>query len=328
MNTYLLIQTAFIGDAILLSAMVETIHQHDEKAKIDIVVRKDNESLYLHHPLVNKVWIWNKQDGKYKTLFQLIKQLRKTEYSFAINVQRFATTGFLTTALRAKSKIGFSKNPFSKFWKHRVPHSMLEGAHEIERNVDLLKPIFGEIKPEFPKLYPTLQEIERVKEFQTKPYYCFYPASVWFTKQLPEHKWVELLNKAPKDSLLYLVGAPAEKELCSRIIEASERKDAINLCGQLKLMESAALGSKAQMNFMNDSGPLHLMSSVNAPTTAFFCSTIKGFGFYPLSQNSKVIEIQEELACRPCGLHGKKECPLGHFKCGNDITITESLFTS
>jgi len=22
------------------------------------------------------------------------------------------------------------------------------------------------------------------------------------------------------------------------------------------------------------------------------------------------------LTCRPCGLHGKKACPLGHFDCG------------
>lgn len=327
MNTYLLIQTAFIGDAILLSAMVESIHQHDAEAKIDIVVRKGNESLYTDHPHVNKVWAWNKKAGKYKTLFQLIQQLKQNQYEFAINIQRFATTGFLTTAIKAKTKIGFKKNPFSMFWKHRIEHSMSQGAHEIERNIELLKPIFGEIKSEFPKLYPTLKQSERVKTFQSTPYYCFYPASVWFTKQLPEHKWVELLNKAPKEKQLYLVGAPAEKALCDRIIEASERKDTINLCGQLQLMESAALGKSADMNFMNDSGPLHLMSSVNAPTTAFFCSTIKGFGFYPLSKNSKVIEVQEELACRPCGLHGKKECPLGHFKCGNNIEITGNLFS-
>ena len=32
-------------------------------------------------------------------------------------------------------------------------------------------------------------------------------------------------------------------------------------------------------------------------------------------------EINEQLKCRPCGLHGKKECPEKHFNCGFKIEI-------
>ena len=60
----------------------------------------------------------------------------------------------------------------------------------------------------------------------------------------------------------------------------------------------------------------HLASSVNAPVTAFFCSTIPDFGFGPLSEDSELRETKEKLSCRPCGLHGFKVCPEGHFKCG------------
>ena len=28
-----------------------------------------------------------------------------------------------------------------------------------------------------------------------------------------------------------------------------------------------------------------------------------------------IIETKHTLSCRPCGLHGKKECPEKHFKC-------------
>jgi heptosyltransferase-2 len=72
----------------------------------------------------------------------------------------------------------------------------------------------------------------------------------------------------------------------------------------------------AAMNFVNDSAPMHFSSAMNAPTTAFYCSTIPEFGFGPLSDRSRIVESNEDLACRPCGLHGKKSCPLGHFKCG------------
>jgi heptosyltransferase-2 len=56
---------------------------------------------------------------------------------------------------------------------------------------------------------------------------------------------------------------------------------------------------------------------VNAPVTAFFCSTTPAFGFGPLSEKQLVWEAKEKLICKPCGLHGKKQCPESHFKCGS-----------
>jgi heptosyltransferase-2 len=71
----------------------------------------------------------------------------------------------------------------------------------------------------------------------------------------------------------------------------------------------------AIMNYVNDSAPLHFASAVNAPVTAVFCSTVPAFGFGPLSDVSFVVETDIPLSCRPCGLHGYKACPLGHFNC-------------
>jgi heptosyltransferase-2 len=67
---------------------------------------------------------------------------------------------------------------------------------------------------------------------------------------------------------------------------------------------------------------MHLASAMNAPVTAFYCSTLPSFGFGPVSDDSKIAEIDFQLNCRPCGLHGHKACPQGHFKCGN-IAISE-----
>ena len=75
------------------------------------------------------------------------------------------------------------------------------------------------------------------------------------------------------------------------------------------------------MNYVNDSAPLHIASSVNAPTTAVYCSTIPQFGFGPLSDQSFIIETNRILDCRPCGLHGKNACPKGHFDCAETINL-------
>ncbi len=97
----------------------------------------------------------------------------------------------------------------------------------------------------------------------------------------------------------------------------------INVAGELSFLESAALIKNAVMNFVNDSAPMHLASAMNAPVTAIFCSTVPSFGFGPLSDRSVIVETKEKLDCRPCGLHGFKACPKGHFKCAYSIENEE-----
>jgi heptosyltransferase II len=171
-----------------------------------------------------------------------------------------------------------------------------------------------------PKLYPSDKDFEKVKIFQTGEYICIAPTSVWFTKQFPAKQWIEFLDTIrDKVDKVYLLGAPDDRAICDDIRVQSSNRNVVNLSGQLGLLESAALMKGARMNFVNDSAPMHLASAMNAPVTAIFCSTIPSFGFGPLSENSHVVQTNEKLACRPCGLHGYKKCPEGHFKCATTI---------
>jgi len=119
------------------------------------------------------------------------------------------------------------------------------------------------------------------------------------------------------------LGAPGDQSACESIKTNSSHPRVMNLAGQLSFLESAALMKGAVMNFVNDSAPMHIASAVNAPVTAIYCSTVPAFGFGPLSDRKFVIETKEELACRPCGLHGFKSCPQGHFKCATTIKISD-----
>jgi heptosyltransferase-2 len=311
----LVIQTAFIGDVILATPIIEAIHQHSFSVQIDILVRKGNESLFENHPFINEVIVWNKKDGKYRNLFNILQKIRSKKYSVVINCQRFAAAGFLTAFSNARVKIGFDKNPFSSFFTYKLPHQIKNGLHECARNLSLLAPISinGSIQP---KLYPPTLNFR-----PPLPYICLAPASVWFTKQWPAEKWVELIATIPEKCTIYLTGAPLDKALCDEIIKKSNRKNTINLSGKLSLLQSAALFKGAEMNYVNDSAPMHLCSAINAPVTAIYCSTIPEFGFGPLSDNSHILQTKEKLSCRPCGLHGFKSCPEKHFRCALNIEI-------
>jgi len=117
-----------------------------------------------------------------------------------------------------------------------------------------------------------------------------------------------------------LLGAPSDHSVCEAIRLAAANEYVVNLAGKLSFLESAALIKGASMNFVNDSAPMHLASATNAPVIAIYCSTVPSFGFGPLSDRSIIIETKEKLDCRPCGLHGYKACPKGHFKCAYSIS--------
>lgn len=326
LNKILVIQTAFIGDVILATALLENLHQQFPSARIDILVRKGNEGLFDSHPFLNEVLIWKKKEGKYKSLWNILKQIKAARYDWVINIQRFGSTGFLTGFSKAGTTTGFDKNPLSFLFTNKVPHNISEGVHEVQRNHELIR---KEVKTDIagkPRLYPANEDFEYVSQFKNKPYICIAPASVWYTKQYTVDGWISLINQLDAGFQIYLLGGPSDAYLAKEIIEkVSDPERVESLIGKLSFLQSAALMKGAVMNFVNDSAPMHICSAVNAPVTAVYCSTIPGFGYGPLSDNSHVVEVIEKLSCRPCGLHGHKRCPEGHFKCANDISTSQLL---
>jgi ADP-heptose:LPS heptosyltransferase len=315
----LVIQTAFIGDAILASSLVEKLHNIFPGSAISILVRKGNEQIYQNHPFLKEVLTWNKKENKIPNLFALLTRVRKNKFDCVINCHRFASSGFLTAFSGARHTAGYKQNPLSFLFNHTVKHTIGDGRHEIDRYNQLIED-FADPVVFKPQLYPSQNDLSLIEKYMHKEYVCMAPASVWFTKQLPVEKWINLCDRMPPGQLIYLLGAPGDEALCQKIKSGSVNTGIHTLCGRLSLLQSAALMKNAVMNYVNDSAPLHLASATNAPVTAFFCSTVPEFGFGPLSDNAQTIGV-DELNCRPCGLHGFKACPLGHFKCGHGMDL-------
>lgn len=315
MKKILIIQTAFLGDVILATPIAENLKANFLNIEIHYVVKKGNESLLSNHKYIDKVWVFDKKNGKFKNILQLAKNLRKEKFDLVLNLHRFASSGIIAALAGGKKLFGFKKNPMSFMYTKSYIHEIGNGDHEVDRNLSLLSSLNLKDFVKRPSLFPSDSDQEKISEYQSKPYYCIAPASVWATKQLPKEKWIDLIKLLSLRSQVYVLGSPADKPFCNELRDRS-KTNAINLAGKLSLLQSAALMKDAERNFVNDSGPLHLASSVNARVTAFFCSTIPAFGFGPLSDDSEIRETKEKLDCRPCGLHGYSACPKGHFKCG------------
>jgi heptosyltransferase-2 len=363
LQKFLIIQTAFIGDVVLATPLIEKLHAFFPEAQIDFLLRKGNESLLLNHPFLHEVLIWEKQKRKRRNLFHLIRRIRKNRYDKVINVQRFAATGLLTAFSGAKETIGFDKNPFSSLFSRKISHIVGEGInlHETERNLALIRH-FTDPSYFRPVLYPSEMDFDFIKAFTSGKFITVSPASVWFTKQYPAEQWVSFIRNISLDYRVLLLGGPGDVPVCESIRESAEqewinagrsevaggddqaarrpgrmeekagqKKGGVRqieiLAGKLTFLQSAALMKAAGMNYVNDSAPLHFASAMNAPVTAVYCSTVPEFGFGPLSDIRFIVQHTEPLYCRPCGLHGYKACPEGHFRCAREIGYGQLLNT-
>lgn len=333
MNRILIIQTAFLGDVILATSLAETLHHTYPHARIDILVKNENSSVLNAHPFLQNVLRFDKKKNKLAEILRLLKLIRSQHYDLVINIHRFFSSGLLTILSGARIKTGFSKNPLSLFFTHKYPHP-LNGIHETQRNQQLIS-FTGIEKTLSPKLHIPQADIAATQSYKTEKYICIAPASAWFTKQYPASKWVELLDSLPGDLMVFMLGSHDDSLFCSEISEQTIHRKSVILCGQITILQSASLMKDALMNFVNDSAPLHIVSAVDAPVTAIFCSTVPAFGFGPLGSDIFIAETDETLACRPCGIHGHKSCPEKHFKCAFTLSnqkllqrVTEKLNVS
>ena len=329
MQKILVIQTAFIGDVVLATAMVEKLARFYPDAEIDFLLRKGNERLLDNNPHLHEVLVWNKKEKKMRNLFSMLVEIRKRRYDIVINLQRFFATGLLTAFSAGKQRIGFDKNPLSFLFSKKVKHVIASSEgnkHEVERNNDLILSLTDDSFTK-PKLYPSENDFASVEVYTHTPYVTMTPNSVWFTKQYPAEKWRELMNSFPSEYKIYLLGGKENIADCEQLKRNSSNTNVEVLTGKLSFLQSAALMKTAAMNYVNDSAPLHFASAMDAPVTAIFCSTVPAFGFTPLSDQSYIVETKVQLSCRPCGLHGYKACPEGHFKCALTIETEQLLQT-
>ena len=154
------------------------------------------------------------------------------------------------------------------------------------------------------RLYPTPADKKNIAGYIADNFITISPGSVWFTKTVPAYKWIELIQKYKNDSpetVIYLLGSKAESGLGDEIISKSGHGKITNLAGKLSFLESTALMEKAVMNFVN--------------------------GFGPLSDNSRIVETDLKLNCRPCGIHGYRSCPMTHFKCAHSIEVNKIFYS-
>ncbi len=316
----LVVQTALIGDVILITPLVEVLKKLYPEATIDVMVNWKYREVLLNNPDISNILTFAK-DSPLKPLLTLgmISRITERDYDLAVSAHRSVTTAYMLKLARIPHRIGFGQGFSRKFYNYRIPWE--KGIRRVEKNMTLLKPLTDDTFPIHAHLYPSASDKSFAEtmllKYAEKKRIAIAPGSMSFTKRWPEKHYVELAKMLrEKGYQLVFLGAPSEEETCREIIEKAGI-DAINLAGKTSILKAAAVIAKCRMLLCNDSGLMHVANAVDTPVIAFFGPTTDELGYLPYGGKDTIFEV--DLSCRPCGKHGGDKCPRGHHRCMTDI---------
>jgi heptosyltransferase II len=327
-NNILVIQTAFIGDAILTLPLIQSLKRNYDTASIDVVVVPRTADIFAHHPAISSIISYDKRgrDSGWMGLWRLRNQLRGKKYDLIIIPHRSLRSAFLAWLLKPNIRIGFNRSAGRMFLTKIVQYNSTE--HEINRNLSLLSPLSVHIKrDELPQLYPSGEDAQVVNSMlesfglnRKNHIVAVAPGTIWNTKRWPANRFASLCTRLSSEcSAVLLIGGKEDNSLCKEIAGMSMAKNIFNSAGRLSLLQSAALIQRSQVLISNDSAPMHLAVAVGTPVVAIFGATIPEYGFAPLGSQDVIVETRG-LKCRPCSIHGGNTCPIKTFECMMAIT--------
>lgn len=326
----LVIQTAFLGDAILTLPMIQELKKKSSESKLDVLVTPSTQGIFSSSPYIDDVIVIDKRvkHKSIKGLNYIIKELRKKSYSKIYSPHRSLRSAYITIRLGVKETYGFDNSSLKYAYKNIVKYKQTD--HEVQRNLELIG------KNTEDKSWKILPEIiidetgkEKVADFLSSnkidaEFIAVAPGSVWETKRYPKEYFSEVIKiLVAKNEKVVLIGGESDKLIFDEIAYNLNDK-VINLAGKFSVTETIHLLRRAKLLITNDSAPTHMGMCADIPVLTIFCSTVAGFGFYPYNKKSRYLSY-DKLDCKPCGIHGYRQCPLKTFDCGYKLMPEDIL---
>ncbi len=308
---------------VMAQSLLLRLKQHNPATQIDVLAPAWVAPLLARMPQVSEV-IANPfghgalQLGARRALG---KQLRDKNYATAYVLPNSLKSALIPFFAGIPQRVGF---------KGEARYGLINVMHKLdEQKLPLMVERFAMLaqKPgetlQRPYARPALHVTNEMraatlKKFNldvNKPAIAFCPGAEYGpAKRWPTQHFGELAKKLIAHNFqVWILGSEKEAPLGAEI-QAASGGQCIDLTGKTNLGEVIDLISAADKVVSNDSGLMHLAAALDKPTAALFGSTSPGFT-PPLSNKAKVISIK--LACSPCF---KRECPLGHFNCMNQLS--------
>lgn len=142
-----------------------------------------------------------------------------------------------------------------------------------------------------------------------------FPGASRRTKRWAAERFAQV-GRAWEGSVI-VAGGPDDASLVAEVAAGVPGAESFAERGFVRTFAALA---RAAVAVGGDSGLIHVAGACGVPVVAVFGTTHPDDGFWV--HRGEV--VQRDLPCRPCSLHGRDDCPLGHTDCldvpADDVT--------
>lgn len=318
---FLIIRFSSIGDIVLTTPVIRCLKKQVTTAEVHYLSKASFKPILQHNPYIDKLYCVDND------LDSVIEQLKAEEYDYVIDLHHNVRTLKVKRALQKKS-FSFSKLNVEKWLLTALKINRLPAVHIVDRYLDTVSS-FG-VKNDQRGLDFFIPEEEKLKDSDIPAshhagYYGLVIGAALNTKKLPLHKLKEICEKLQHP--IILLGGKEDQEAGKELASVDPFK-IYNACGKFTINESADLVRGAKLIITHDTGLMHIAAAFNKPIISIWGNTIPEFGMTAYYSNPTVKDIRLEvkgLSCRPCSKIGFSKCPRGHFKCMEQINVSEII---
>ncbi len=314
---FLIIRFSSIGDIVLTSPVVRLIKQQVEDAEIHYLTKAQFKSLVETNPNIDKVHILD------KSLKQSLQTLKYEHYQYIIDLHKNLRSLRVKNSLKIIS-FSFDKLNYEKWILVNFKRNILPKKHIVDRYIEPLS-VF-DIKNDNKGLdffipNKDIYDIKKLPNGFQNGFVTLVLGANHNTKRLTTEKHISLCEKINKP--IVLLGGKENRDE-GEIITNKVGGKIFNACGILNINQSASLIKNCNVIITPDTGLMHIAAAFKKKIISVWGNTVPDFGMYPYFPHpaSEMFQV-ENLKCRPCSKIGFDKCPKKHFKCINDLNISD-----
>jgi len=328
-----------IGDVLFSMPLVRNLKENIPGLSIHYLCNKRVFPLLKNYPLLDKVFIFEKDEWRdalkkskldfFRKAVSFFKEIKNENYDVVFDLSLNSQYGFFFAMSGIKKRIGFNFKNRGRFLTDKIDIAYgYSDKHVASYHLELLR--FLNITPKDYKfeLFVPGDLLEKAKtalwehgvaQDDLLVAVCPGAGDSWgdsaYFKRWPQENFLELCKRLAENQKIkiLLFGSKPEAGTCSYISDKL-KGIVIDLSGKISLEEFCAAISMCNLVITNDGGPFHIAQALSRNAIVLFGPVDeKVYGAYPLTDSCVV--FAKHISCRPCyksfkfsGCNSDKQC--------------------
>ncbi|TPK76355.1 glycosyltransferase family 9 protein [Mesorhizobium sp. B2-4-15] len=288
-RSILIIQTKFIGDIVLASALARNLQLEFPGARIVFLCEAQFENFVVAHGIASEVVAFRRSRmrgttlERAKELYAMVRALRGFRFDLTIDLTDSKTSRIISGLVNAKTRVGYDPSERPLRLLERQPANVrakpygFGGQHFVYRYLSPLEALGVDLRVTVPSIQPlpfeTVKALTLLGKHHLRPnaFVAVHAGASFKGRQWQPERFAEAIDEIATDTGLgvVLVGGPDERETAAQVL-AKTATPVVDLVGTLSLESLMAVLKQARLFLGNESGPMHMAAAAGTPVVGLF----------------------------------------------------------